>query len=127
MKSEKPLALILEDDEDLSVIFTEALNSAGFETESIRNGHLALKRLKDVTPELVILDLHLPEVSGPELMAYIRAEKRLELTNVVVTTADAIMAEQVRDSADFLLIKPISFSQMRDLAARLNPLSNEDF
>lgn len=125
-KDEKPISMIIEDDEDLSAIFCEALNAAGFDTEVIRNGRLAIERLQDVAPDLVILDMHLPLVAGADILRYIRSEKRLAFTNVVVTTADAIMGEQVRDSADFVLIKPISFGQLRDLTARLNPVDPEE-
>jgi hypothetical protein len=45
---------------------------------------------------------------------------------VVVTTADAVMAEKVRETADFVLVKPITFGQLRDLTARLNPTSTEE-
>lgn len=125
MNAKKPLALIVEDDEDLSIIFSEALNAAGFQTETIRNGQLALDRLHAVTPEVVSLDMHLPGVSGLDILKFIRSEKRLALTNVVVTTADAVMAEQVRDTADFVLIKPITFGQLRDLTARLSSAALE--
>ena len=125
MNPEKPIALIVEDDEDLSIIFSEALNAAGFQTETIRNGQLAIERLHVVTPEVVSLDMHLPGVSGLDILKYIRSEKRLALTNVVVTTADAVMAEQVRETADFVLIKPITFGQLRDLTARLSSTSTE--
>ncbi len=125
-KTEKPVSLIIEDDEDLSAIFCEALSAAGFETEIIRNGRSALERLGDVVPDVVILDMHLPLVAGSDILKYIRSEKRLAFTNVVVTTADAIMGEQVRDTADFVLIKPISFGQLRDLTARLNPIDPEE-
>jgi len=120
MNPEKPLAFIIEDDEDLSIIFSEALNAAGFQTQMIRNGRLALEQLMENTPKVVILDMHLPGLSGLEILKYIRTEERLALTNVIVTTADAVMAEQVRDSADLALIKPITFGQLRDLSARLN-------
>jgi len=120
MNPEKPLAFIIEDDEDLSIIFSEALTAAGFQTQMIRNGRLALEQLMENTPKVVILDMHLPGLSGLEILKYIRTEERLALTNVIVTTADAVMAEQVRDSADLALIKPITFGQLRDLSARLN-------
>jgi CheY-like chemotaxis protein len=123
---EKPISLVIEDDEDLSAIFCEALGAAGYETEVIRNGDEAIERLRVVTPDVVILDMHLPNVTGPEILHYIRSEKRMAYTNVVVTTADAIMGEQVRESADFVLIKPISFGQLRDLTARLNPIDPEE-
>jgi two-component system, response regulator, stage 0 sporulation protein F len=120
MNPEKPLAFIIEDDEDLSIIFSEALSAAGFQTQMIRNGRLALEQLMETTPKVVILDMHLPGLSGLEILKYIRTEERLVSTNVIVTTADAVMAEQVRDSADLALIKPITFGQLRDLSARLN-------
>ena len=125
-KGEKPISMVIEDDEDLSAIFCEALNAAGFDTEIIRNGRLAIERLEVITPDVVILHMHLPLVAGSEILKYIRSEKRLAFTNVVVTTADAIMGEQMRESADFVLIKPISFGQLRDLTARLNPIDPEE-
>jgi CheY-like chemotaxis protein len=121
MSAEKPFGLIVEDDPDLSNIFSEAVNAAGFETEIAMNGRLALERLKNIIPQLVILDMHLPEVSGRDILAYIRAEPRFEKTIVVVSTADALMGEEMRDQADFVLIKPITFGQLRDMSARLKP------
>jgi DNA-binding response OmpR family regulator len=119
MSRKKPFALIVEDDEDLSTIFSEVLEADGFQTEIIRNGQLALDRLQVVTPEVVSLDMHLPGVSGLDILKFIRAEKRLLLTDIVVTTADEAILEQVRDLADFVLLKPISFGQLRNLTARL--------
>jgi CheY-like chemotaxis protein len=121
MTPNKPFSLIVEDDADLSVIFAEALTAAGFDTEIVRNGRLAIERLGEIAPDVVILDMHLPEVAGTTILNYIRAEERLAATSVVVATADAVMGEQMRDSADFVLIKPISFGQLRDLTSRLNP------
>jgi DNA-binding response OmpR family regulator len=112
-------ALIIEDDEDLSEIFGQALIAANFSTEIIRDGAVAQQRLKEVIPTVVILDMHLPNVAGDTLLAQIRADARLAKTNVVVTTADALMGDMMRDTADFVLIKPITFTQLRDLTSRL--------
>ena len=59
-----PFALIIEDDEDLSLIFSEALTAAQFETEVIQDGGSAVARLAETTPDVVVLDLHLPNISG---------------------------------------------------------------
>ena len=114
-----PLALIVEDDEDLSFIFAEALRAANFEAEIIRDGRQAVERLVSVTPRVIVLDLHLPGVIGTEILKQIRSLEHLRAARVVVTTADARLAEQVEGKADIVLIKPISFSLLRDLAARL--------
>jgi two-component system cell cycle response regulator DivK len=117
----KPIALVVEDDEDLSTIFGEALSAAGFEARIIRDGRTALEQLVNLEPYLVILDMHLPHISGDAILKYIRSESRFSRTTVVVVTADALMGEQAHDTADFVLIKPISFGQLRDLTMRLNP------
>jgi DNA-binding response OmpR family regulator len=114
------LALIIEDDQDLATIFTQALEKANYEVESIRDGLSAQKRLLQVEPCTVILDMHIPYVSGADLLKQIRSDQRLIRTTVVIATADARMAELYADIADFVLIKPITFSQLRDLTARLH-------
>jgi CheY-like chemotaxis protein len=113
------LALIIEDDEDLSEIFGQALTAAGYTIEIIRDGQTAHDRLKEVVPAVITLDMHIPHIPGDVLLKQIRADERLEKTRVVVTTADAEMGDSARHIADLVLIKPISYIQLRDLTARL--------
>jgi len=117
------LALIIEDDEDLASIFAEALRGIGYEVELIADGKLAQERLKSgTTPFLVLLDMHLPHVSGADLLTnIIKQDERFAKTMVIITTADARMGETYGEQVDFVLIKPISFVQLRDLTARLKP------
>jgi DNA-binding response OmpR family regulator len=114
------LAIIIEDDVDLAAIFTEALQMANFKVETIRDGLSAQRRLQQIVPCLVILDMHIPYLSGADILKLIRADERLINTAVVITTADARMGEAYTDIADFVLIKPIAFTQLRDLTARLH-------
>jgi len=113
------LALIIEDDIDLSYIFAEALKAAGFEVEIERDGALAWQKLKEIMPHVVVLDMHLPHVDGSTLHAQIRSDESFKDTVVIVATADALMGEMYREAADFVFIKPISFTQLRDLTSRL--------
>lgn len=117
------LALIIEDDEDLGDIFAEALRGVGFEVEHIEDGEVAQARLKSgVVPYLILLDMHMPHVSGADLLTnIIRKDERFAKTIVIITTADARMGEAYTEQADFVMIKPISFVQLRDLTSRLNP------
>ena len=117
----KPLALIVEDDEQLAAIFAIAMEEAEFETEIVHNGKVALERLADITPEAVVLDLHLPCVSGKDILFHIRADPRLAKVRVMLATADPIMAEELENEADLVLIKPVGFIQLRELAKRLRP------
>ncbi len=117
------LALIIEDDEDLASIFAEALRGIGYEVEHVADGKVAQERLKNGTaPFLILLDMHLPHVSGADLLTkIIKQDERLSKTMVIITTADARMGDTYGDQVDFVLIKPISFVQLRDLTARLKP------
>jgi len=115
------LALIIEDDEFLAEIFSLTLQEAEFEIEIIRDGRAALNRLAAITPALVVLDLHLPHISGVDILHQIRADERLAETRVMLATADAIMADNLREDADLVLLKPISTNQLRELAKRLHP------
>jgi chemosensory pili system protein ChpA (sensor histidine kinase/response regulator) len=112
------IAFVIEDDQDLSNIFTEALKSAGYQVETIRDGAIAQQRLKEEIPEIIILDMHLPNVDGGELLTQIRADERIKKTRVIIATADALLGEYYEKKADLVLVKPISFSQLRDLTAR---------
>ncbi len=124
-----PLALIIEDDIPHANLFSEALQKAGFEIEVIRDGQVAISRLAEITPALVVLDLHLPHVSGADILKHIRADARLAKTRVVVASADPQMASMLRDKADLVLIKPISYFQLKELAVRMrgstSPLGGE--
>jgi two-component system cell cycle response regulator DivK len=121
MVQRNPLALIIEDDQKQAAIFTQALIMAEYETETIHDGKEALERLAAVVPALVVLDMHLPHVSGDNILHQIRADERLAKTRVMLATADPLMAERSRDESDLILLKPISFNQLRDLAKRLRP------
>jgi DNA-binding response OmpR family regulator len=113
-----PLALIIEDDEDLSTIFFESLKAAGFHPEVMHDGAAGLERLHTVAPYLVVLDLHLPHVNGLKILKSLRADPRLTDTRVVVVTADPRMADDARPFSDITLIKPVSFALMREMSSR---------
>jgi len=115
----KNFALVIEDDEDLSNIFVKALQAAGFEVEPIRDGQTAKKRLGEVVPQVIVLDLHLPHISGGTLLKQIRGTEALNTTRIIIATADAEQAEKYRNQATIVMVKPISYSQLRDISARL--------
>ena len=119
----RPLAIIIEDNEDQNLVFTTALEQAGYYTESIQDGTQAQQRLTEVVPKVVVLDLHLPGIDGEKLLHQIRADKRLNGTRVILATADALLASALQSQADFVFLKPISFSQLNQLATRFHRLS----
>lgn len=117
----KPLAYIVEDYRDTVTIFQGALEMAGYNVEAAFDGAVAQKRLTEIVPDLIVLDLHIPSVPGDVILRQIRADERLKETRVFLATADANMAAQLRDDAELVLLKPIGFSQLKELAERFRP------
>lgn len=116
---DRPLALIVDDHGDSATIFSEAMRLAGFAIEVIHSGDEALVRLADIAPDVVILDLCLPRVAGIEILQHIRSDERMADVYVIVISADPILAGTSLDQADQVLIKPIGFSWLRDMAVEL--------
>jgi two-component system KDP operon response regulator KdpE len=119
--NERPLAYIVEDNRDTVTIFRGALEMAQYEVEEAYDGAVARDYLAKNVPDLIILDLHIPYISGDVLLQQIRSDERLKDTRVFLATADANMAAQLRDQAELVLLKPIGFSQLKELAQRFRP------
>ncbi|MCC6606188.1 MAG: response regulator [Anaerolineae bacterium] len=117
----EPVALIVEDDAKLADIFSAAVRAARFTTVVAENGRTALTLLQNQTPALIVLDLHLPDIPGTEVLNFIKQAAHLAQTVIMLATADAWLAESLRPEVDFVLMKPISFAQLRDLTGRLRP------
>lgn len=115
------LALIIEDDEMLAEVCAEAARTAGFEPEIIRDGETALEVLNTVLPVLVILDLHLPRLSGEALLFHIREDERLNETPIIVTSADIALANHLRGHVNHVLEKPLGFRELQTLLCQYYP------
>ena len=115
----KPLVLIVEDDPKLNEIITITLQD-DFELETCTDGDMALVHLRTIAPQIVVLDLNLPGTTGANLLTYIRSDPRLAKTRVILATADERQAETLTDHADIVLLKPVSPSQIRELALRIS-------
>lgn len=112
------LAMVIEDNEDQNLVFTTALEKAGYQVESVYDGTTAQKSLSETVPEIVVLDLHMPGVKGDVILKQIRSDERLSSVKVILATADAAFADGLRGQSDLVLLKPISFSQLSQLASR---------
>lgn len=120
-----PYAMVVEDDSSVAALFQRALNDAGYQAEIMENGHKAQANLMFTTPDLVLLDLHLPSLEGTVLLRQIRSQVRLVHTRVVLITGDALVADRHAGQADGVLIKPAGYEQVRRLAEELAPISIE--
>lgn len=117
----QPLALIIEDHPMLATIFENALQAAQYQTEIIYDGEQALNRPLEPVPHLILLDMQLPNISGEEILAWIRSQTQFQDTHIFITSADKISPNRLSYPVDGIFTKPVNFQQLRDLAIRLRP------
>jgi CheY-like chemotaxis protein len=115
----KPFALVIEDVKEQAELFSQALQWAGYDTEIVHDGLEGQKQLEAMIPHLVLLDLHIPKISGEVLLDLIKNNPLYESTKVILATGDSNLAEKLSDGVDLVLLKPIDLIQLRDLAKRL--------
>jgi CheY-like chemotaxis protein len=94
---ERGKALVVDDNPDSRRLATMFLNDEGFETREAENGSHALKQLQEFTPDLIILDLLMPEMDGMTFLEALRRDPRyLHLPVVVVTAKELSEGEKHR-------------------------------
>ena len=125
-KNEVLLALIVEDEAEAVTVLEAALRAAGFETVVVRDGPTAMSHLGMVVPTVVVLDLALPGISGTDILAQIREDARLKDCRVIVVTGVPVLIDDVKETADLVLVKPFSIGQLRDFAMRLAETRTEN-
>ena len=118
---DKPFALIIEDERDIVALFRHVLDLAGYHTEIVLDGKAAMDYLSRATPDIVLLDLGLPHLSGAEILVRMNADERLKKIPVVVITAFPHIAEALPVTPQLILIKPVNIEQMSSLIQRICP------
>ncbi len=111
--------LLIEDDRELAKVLLGLLSRAGFEARLAENGVRGLVALREDPPDLVVLDLGLPDLAGDEILARLRATSDLP---VLVLTATRDLERKVRllrEGADDYLEKPF---HPEELLARIEAL-----
>ena len=116
----KPCVLVVDDERSVCETLSEVVEMAGCSVVVAYNGAEALKILEQVHPCLVILDLTMPVMSGPELIEALKAEGRLEELKVLVSTS----APERAPAGIPVARKPIDIHLVWDWIRRSCPGSN---
>ena len=98
------------------------LDEAGYNVIEASNGSEALNKARELTPDLILLDLHMPLMDGYGVVGALRADPRFSMTPVVALTASAMQGDRERAlSAGFTayIAKPIRVADLRAEVARL--------
>jgi two-component system phosphate regulon response regulator PhoB len=111
----KQKILIVEDDPDIQELIRFNLEKAGYQTFRAENGEEALLLAKKQTPDLIILDLLLPEMDGLEVCRRIRRDTTLQHIPIIMVTAKGEEMDRVVGlelGADDYVVKPFSIREL---------------
>ena len=106
-----PVVLIVEDNELNMKLFRDVLDAHGYKTLETRNGVDALGMARDYHPDLILMDIQLPEVSGLEVTKWIKDDDTLRDIPVIAVTAFAMKGDEQRireGGCEAYISKPIS-------------------
>ncbi len=121
-----PLVLVVEDDDNIAAALEFSLVRAGYGHDRVSNGSDALPRIRSTHPDLVLLDVMLPERSGYDICADLRRDPTITNTKVVLMTARGSArdrAQGLSTGADGFVSKPFDLKLLmaevgRHLSAR---------
>jgi DNA-binding response OmpR family regulator len=119
---ESTTVLVIDDDPDIVQVLSHTLGRAGYRVSTASNGHDGLTRLFNEIPDLVILDLKMPGMSGYEVIRQVRSTRRVAQIPILVLTASDVGDGRERAlalGANEYLRKPISNDQLLAEISRL--------
>jgi len=111
--------LVVDDEPTLRETLAEALDADGFRVLTAADGREALSRFREHQPDLVVLDLMLPELSGIEVCRIIRAESGVPIVMLTAKSSEIDKVVGLELGADDYVTKPFS---LRELTARIRAL-----
>jgi PleD family two-component response regulator len=107
--------LVCDDEPHILQILRFTLEKAGYQVATAGNGREALKRVEELHPDLVILDIMMPELSGLDVCRKMREDYRLSQIPVIMLTAKSDLSERVKGlegGANDYLVKPYSNEEL---------------
>lgn len=113
--------LVIEDDLPLQGMLSDALTDAGYRVVTAGMGGEGLMQLGMAPPNLVTLDLRLPDVSGGRVLELLRAYADTSNLPVVIVSAATSIPDQIRDLADAVVPKPFDIDDLLATIRRLMP------
>ena len=125
----KPLILVVEDDKSVNNLITTILKTHGYRYLTAMNGAAAVIEASSHNPEIVLLDLGLPDTSGVEVIKKIRSWSNMPIIVISARTEDKDKIEALDAGADDYLTKPFSvdelLARLRAITRRLPVLMNQ--
>ena len=120
--TDAPLVLCADDDRDILALLALRLERAGYRVAQAIDGEQALSLARELRPDVVVLDVMMPRLSGTEVLAALRADGATAGLRVVLLSARAQEADVERGleaGADAYLAKPFQAPELLEVVAQL--------
>jgi two-component system cell cycle response regulator DivK len=109
--------LVVEDNEKNMKLFRDVLLATGYRTQEATTGEQAVELAAEHAPDLVLMDIQLPDIDGVEVLSRLRADERTASIPVLAVTAQAMHGDRERFLAagfDGYISKPVSVVELVD-------------
>jgi two-component system cell cycle response regulator DivK len=113
--------LVVEDNELNMKLFHDLLEAHGIRTVETRNGNEVLNLAREHKPDLILMDIQLPEVSGLDVTRWLKADETLKTIPVIAVTAFAMKGDEqkIREGGcEDYISKPISVTHFMEVIGR---------
>ena len=116
MTKEKSI-VVVEDERDTAEMFGEMMNLLGYDVHKCYGGARAVAVISEKKPAAVVLDVMMPDLSGLEVLRYMRRDPRLAHIPVVIVSAKGLSTDiksGLDAGASSYLTKPVSFADLKN-------------
>lgn len=120
-KPEKTI-IVVEDEQDAAEMFAEMMRVSGFRVLKASSSGPAMNLIAHEKPDAVILDIMMPDISGLEVLRFMRREPGLESIPVVVVSAKSMPADiktGLEAGASVYLTKPVGFLDLKEAVEKV--------
>ncbi len=100
--------LVVDDDPNIRELLRQELDAAGYKVQQAENGKAAIASVKLKKPDLIVLDVRMPEISGFDVTAVLKSDPETRQIPIIILSVDDTKGQSDRIGADCYLTKPIS-------------------
>jgi len=122
MVSATKTVVVVEDEPDAAEMFAEMMRVNGFRVLQIYNSTPAIAMIANEKPDVVLLDVMMPDISGLEVLRFMRRDPQLKNIPVIVVSAKGMPTDiqvGLEAGASLYLTKPVGFQDLKDAVAQV--------
>lgn len=122
MESRQKTVMIIEDEADAAELFSEMMRINGFRVIKMFSSAPAIPIITQEKPDVILLDVMMPDISGLEVLRYIRREPALAATPVIILSAKSMPGDiktGIEAGASLYLTKPVGFQDLKQAVEKV--------